>query len=109
MFIGDSRLDRLMDDSLIRAFMQSQVAGLILAGTMPTSSVLSDAIGFLPTVSAGNRDLDTTSVDVVVQDDEEAARLAVQHLLDLGHKRIRTWRDRKARRLSIYVAMSMFG
>lgn len=88
MFIGDGRLDRRMDESLIHAFAESRVDGLVLAGTMPTSASIIAAIRTLPTVVAGNRDIDSPHVDVIAEDDRAAARMAMEHLFNLGHRHI---------------------
>lgn len=86
--VADGRLDRDLDDRLLNAFLDMRVDGLVLAGTMPVTDSIRDAAQRLPTVIAGMRDLELPSVDVVAEDDAEGARLAVEHLVGLGHERI---------------------
>jgi DNA-binding LacI/PurR family transcriptional regulator len=87
-FVADGRLDRELDDRLLHAFVDMRVDGLVLAGTMPVTDSIRDAAQRLPTVIAGMRDLTLPTVDVVAEDDAEGARLAVEHLVGLGHERI---------------------
>lgn len=87
-FVADGRLDRDLDDRLLNAFVDMRVDGLVLAGTMPVTDSIRDAAQRLPTVIAGMRDLTLPTVDVVAEDDAEGARLAVEHLIGLGHERI---------------------
>lgn len=87
-FVADGRLDRDLDDRLLNAFVDMRVDGLVLAGTMPVTDSIRDAAQRLPTVIAGMRDLRLPTVDVVAEDDAEGARLAVEHLIGLGHERI---------------------
>jgi DNA-binding LacI/PurR family transcriptional regulator len=88
MFVGDGRLDRRADERLMRAFLEMRVEGLILAGTMPESTTITEAASWLPTVVAGSRDFALPNVDVVAEDDWRGAELAVHHLIELGHRRI---------------------
>ncbi|CAM4098227.1 LacI family DNA-binding transcriptional regulator [Janibacter anophelis] len=87
-FVADGRLDRELDDRLLNAFVDMRVDGLVLAGTMPITDAIREAAQRLPTVIAGMRDLTLPTVDVVAEDDAEGARLAVEHLVGLGHERI---------------------
>lgn len=88
MFVGDGRLDRRADERLMRAFMEMRVDGLILAGTMPESTTITEAASSLPTAVGGSRDFTLPNVDVIAEDDYRGAELALQHLIDLGHQRI---------------------
>lgn len=87
-FVADGRLDRGLDDRLLHAFVDMRVDGLVLAGTMPVTDAIREAAQSLPTVIAGMRDLALPAVDVIAEDDAEGARLAVEHLVGLGHERI---------------------
>src|SRR5699024_1245031 len=75
-------------DRLLNAFLDMRVDGLVLAGTMPVTDAIRDAARRVPTVIAGMRDLVLPTVDLVAEDDAAGARLAVEHLVDLGHERI---------------------
>lgn len=88
MFIGDGRLDRQLDEQLVRAFSESRVDGLVLAGPIPQSAALLQAVSHLPTVVASDRDFDESEIDVVAGDDYLIGRMAARHLIDLGHRRI---------------------
>ncbi|MFJ8113638.1 LacI family DNA-binding transcriptional regulator [Streptomyces sp. NPDC096132] len=88
MFVGDGRLDRHADERLMRAFMEMRVDGLILAGTMPESTTITEAASRLPTAVAGSRDFKLPNVDVIAEDDGRGVELVMRHLFDLGHRRI---------------------
>ena len=60
----------------------------MLLGIAPTSETLIEATSYTPTVVVGERDIELDGVDIVVDDDQLGARLAIDHLVDLGHKRI---------------------
>jgi DNA-binding LacI/PurR family transcriptional regulator len=87
-FIGDGRLDRASDERLLQAFMDMRVDGLVLAGTMPLSDTIREAIRRLPTVAAGIRDIQQEYVDVAAEDDWLGVQIALDHLYELGHRRI---------------------
>jgi DNA-binding LacI/PurR family transcriptional regulator len=87
-FVGDGRLDRASDERLLTAFTEMRVDGLVLAGTLPLSTTITQAARWLPTVAAGSRDFDLPGVDVVAQDDWLGVELALDHLFSLGHRRI---------------------
>jgi DNA-binding LacI/PurR family transcriptional regulator len=88
MFLADARLDRAMGDSLTEGFLEFRVDGLVIVGTVQPSRALEDAAAAVPTVVAASRDIDLPNVDVVANDDVAGTRLAVEHLLGLGHRRI---------------------
>jgi DNA-binding LacI/PurR family transcriptional regulator len=87
-FVGDGRLDRASDERLLKAFMEMRVDGLVLAGSLPPSTTVTEAANWLPTVTAGNRDFTLPGVDVIAQHDEIGVELALDHLYGLGHRRI---------------------
>jgi DNA-binding LacI/PurR family transcriptional regulator len=87
-FLGDGRLDRATDEQLLRVFMEMRVDGLVLAATMPESTTITEAARWLPTVVAGGRDFDLPHIDTIAQDDALASTLALDHLYELGHRRI---------------------
>jgi DNA-binding LacI/PurR family transcriptional regulator len=86
--LGDGRLDRATDEHLLRKFMEMRVDGLVLAATMPPSTTITEASRWTPTVISGGRDFDLPHVDTVAQDDFLGSRLALDHLYELGHRRI---------------------
>lgn len=88
MFLADGRLDRSSDESFAESFMDLRLDGLALVGTRNPTPAIAEAAASMPTVVVASRDLDFPGVDVVASDDELGTRLAVGHLIDLGHSRI---------------------
>jgi DNA-binding LacI/PurR family transcriptional regulator len=84
MIVGSGRWDPLFEAEAVDAFLEMRVDGLVLLSVVPDS--LSDAASSVPVVLVGERDVQ--GVDIVVDDDELGARLAVDHLVELGHRRI---------------------
>jgi DNA-binding LacI/PurR family transcriptional regulator len=84
MIVGSGRWDPLFEAEAVDAFLEMRVDGLVLLSVVPDS--LSDAAASVPVVIVGERDV--SGVDIVVDDDELGARLAVDHLVELGHQRI---------------------
>src|SRR5690348_15835514 len=82
------RLDRRMDDSVLRGFLGLVADGFILAGTQANSPVIAEIASAVPTVTVGWRDIDLPRVDAVANDDLLVATLATRHLIELGHRRI---------------------
>ena len=85
---GGGRLDRRMDDSVLRGFLELEVDGFILAGTQANSPVIGEIASIVPTITVGWRDIDLPQVDTVANDDLLGATLATRHLIELGHRRI---------------------
>ncbi|MET7572376.1 LacI family DNA-binding transcriptional regulator [Streptomyces sp. NPDC005492] len=88
MLLADGRLNRRLGEDLTRTFTELRVDGLIAVGTLPASDELRAAATRVPTVVAGAREPVLPHVDVVAGDDAHGARLATEHLVDLGHRRI---------------------
>lgn len=88
MLLGDQRLDLLSDEALTATFLEMNVDGMILTGSLVPSERIVEAAAEVPTVVVGSRSLTLPHVDVIVNDDDQGARLAVTHLADLGHSRI---------------------
>lgn len=114
MYLGDSRLDSRTDDLLTQGFLDFQVDGLVLVGTMPLTGRLQEAARLVPTVVAASRDVDLPGVDVIAGDDWAGATLAVDHLVALGHRRIAhiaggAGRFAELRRDSYLAAMARHG
>lgn len=80
---GDSAKVRA-DLTLLR---RKQVDGILLAADALAGEGIAAAIGEVPTVVLGPR-IQGLPSDQVVVDDRAGARLAVEHLLSLGHRRI---------------------
>ncbi|MFF4418758.1 LacI family DNA-binding transcriptional regulator [Streptosporangium sp. NPDC001559] len=88
LLIGNSQWDPAFEDEAVEAFLELRVDGLVLLGIAPTSETLVEATGYTPTVVVGERDIELGGVDIVVDDDQLGARLAIDHLVELGHRRI---------------------
>ncbi|GAQ67900.1 LacI family DNA-binding transcriptional regulator [Streptomyces scabiei] len=88
MLLADGHLNRRLGEDLTRTFTELRVDGLIAVGTLPPSEALRTAAGLVPTVVAGAREPTLPRVDVVAGDDQLGARLATEHLIGLGHRRI---------------------
>ncbi|MBG0826548.1 LacI family DNA-binding transcriptional regulator [Planomonospora sp. ID67723] len=91
LLIGNSQWDPAFEDEAVEAFLELRVDGLVLLGIPPTSETLIEATAYTPTVVVGERDIDSAllgGVDIVVDDDQLGSRLAVDHLVELGHRRI---------------------
>ncbi|GAA4659027.1 LacI family DNA-binding transcriptional regulator [Kineococcus glutinatus] len=88
--LGDARTE----PDLLRTLVGLRVDGLLVAGTVPGLTVdplLAACAGVEaapPLVVAGAREPVPAGVDVVADDGERGAHLAVEHLLALGHRRI---------------------
>jgi DNA-binding LacI/PurR family transcriptional regulator len=86
--LADADLSRQIGEDLTRTFLDLGVDGIIAVGTQPDASAVRTAALQVPTVVAGAREPLLPTVDVVANDDEHGARLATDHLLELGHQRI---------------------
>ncbi|GAA4238235.1 LacI family DNA-binding transcriptional regulator [Actinomadura meridiana] len=84
MLVGSGRWDPLFEAEAVEAFLEMRVDGLVLLSVVPES--LKEAAASVPVVVVGERDV--VGVDIVVDDDELGASLAVDHLVELGHRRI---------------------
>ncbi len=80
---NDSRLERQAIDSMI----EHRVDGIILVGTRILSSEIAHIAKSIATVVLG-RMVRAIEVDCVTNHDSEGARIAVEHLVTLGHRSI---------------------
>ncbi|MEV0588576.1 LacI family DNA-binding transcriptional regulator [Nonomuraea sp. NPDC050310] len=103
MLIGNSQWDPAFEDEAVEAFLELRVDGLVLLGIAPTSETLIEATSYTPTVVVGERDIELAGVDIVVDDDQHGARLALDHLVGLGHKRIAHIEGNRASRCEGYL------
>ncbi|MEU0601570.1 LacI family DNA-binding transcriptional regulator [Streptomyces sp. NPDC006393] len=88
VLLADGRLDRRLGQDLTRTFTELRVDGVVAVGTLQDPTALRTAAERVPTVVAGAREPELPGVDVVAGDDEHGARLATEHLIGLGHRRI---------------------
>jgi DNA-binding LacI/PurR family transcriptional regulator len=83
--VSDHTLNAHVEASPLDGFLAMRVDGLVIA-TEPTEAM--HVPEGLPVVVAGNRQGTVPGADVVATDDRHGARLATEHLLGLGHRRI---------------------
>ncbi|MFG2527971.1 LacI family DNA-binding transcriptional regulator [Streptomyces sp. NPDC048516] len=88
MLMIDARLDRRAGQDFAHTFQELRVDGIVIVGTLPDTGGLAEVAERLPTVIAGNHEPRLPRVDLVANDDERGARLATEHLIALGHRRI---------------------
>jgi DNA-binding LacI/PurR family transcriptional regulator len=88
VLLGEQRLGGEAEQLVVNTFLDRNVDGLILAGSMPQTAALEDAARRVPTAVLSSRNLSFERVDVVANDDEAGARMAVEYLIELGHTRI---------------------
>lgn len=85
--VGNSDQDPQREDMLLRHFMQSRVSGIILApiGAYSAAAAMLHQAGIPVVLLDRGVDAGLSSVGV---DDVEGGRIAVQHLVDQGHRKI---------------------
>ncbi|WP_223986593.1 LacI family DNA-binding transcriptional regulator [Arthrobacter sp. NicSoilB8] len=88
MVLGDPRYLAHPGESPVSAFMELRVDGLIIAGDFNADEDLTRATLHTPAVVVGTRAFDLPAADRVTNDDDAGARLAVEHLIGLGHNDI---------------------
>lgn len=76
------------NSSVLDAFLEARVDGLLFLGTMPDTAELAAAAQGMPAVVVSGREPDLPTVDVVTGDDHAGAVAAMEHLVGLGHRRI---------------------
>ncbi|WP_270889703.1 LacI family DNA-binding transcriptional regulator [Pedococcus sp. 5OH_020] len=81
--VGD--MDPAVERRAVNRLLGRRVDGLILAASRLPSDEIRDLAAQVPVLVAGRR---VNGVDTVAVDDRSGARLAVEHLINLGHKRI---------------------
>ena len=87
VILATGRRSPTIESRAIEAFLASRVDGIIVAGCRMPQTRLREVAREVPLVSTG-RSLTGDEIGSVSADDAEGARLAVQHLYDLGHRRI---------------------
>ncbi|MGC4964137.1 LacI family DNA-binding transcriptional regulator [Gordonia sp. DT101] len=84
----DSRLDHQVGRDTVETLLSRQVDGLVVVGTTDARVDVERAAQSIPVVLAGTLEPDLPTVDISVDDDLVGARLATEHLLALGHRRL---------------------
>jgi len=80
--------DPELEQAEIDTLLQFQVEGLILIAHRLPAHVLTAIAAEVPTVVVTRDDIAAPHMDSVSNDDVEGARMAVDHLVELGHSRI---------------------
>ncbi len=88
MVLGDPKFLARPGESPVSPFMEMRVDGLVIAGDIRLDDELVRAAARTPAVVVGARAFDLPAADVVANDDSAGARLAVEHLISLGHRDI---------------------
>ncbi len=85
--VTTGHLDPEREVDAIETLLELQVDGLLLIGSVVAPAAIRDASREVPIVVV-SRATRTGSVDSVVNDDRTGAQLVVDHLVELGHRRI---------------------
>src|SRR6266849_1929603 len=76
--------DPIAEERAVEQLLELRADGVVLAGARLGAHVVAAAARSVPIALVGS-DLRLPNVDVVVDDDFEGARLAVKHMVELGH------------------------
>jgi LacI family transcriptional regulator len=82
----DDRADRA--ETQVSAMLGAQAEGLLYGVAREADSILDEVVGSGTAVVLFNRSAGRDDVSQVLPDDREGTRLAVDHLLSLGHRRL---------------------
>jgi LacI family transcriptional regulator len=84
---GNDPRDPSSDQRSVESLLDRRVDGLVLIAPWMPTSWLEQIARTTPTVAIAQHGL-ASEYDTIVDDDEEGARLAVEHLVSLGHQHI---------------------
>lgn len=85
--LADGRRDGARELDAVRTFIDHRVDGIVLASPRVAEKDLASLARLAPLVSI-ERDIDVPRVDVVMHDARVGAQLVIDHLAQLGHRRI---------------------
>jgi LacI family transcriptional regulator len=94
VLIGSSNDSLRREREVISAFCARQVDGLLVVPVAGSHRFLRDQLALGTKVVCADRPADGMQVDTVLVDNQQAAKQAVSHLLDRGHRRIGYLGDR---------------
>jgi DNA-binding LacI/PurR family transcriptional regulator len=86
--LADSYTHQRVGRSSVQVLLDQGVEGLVVVGTTAEERDIIAAAAAVPVVLAGTTEPHVTRGDVVVNDDVNGARMATEHLVSLGHRRI---------------------
>ncbi len=84
----DSHTQRRVGRRSVETLVALGVDGLVVVGTTPEAEAVTAVAESLPVVLAGTMQPRLPHADIAVDDDEAGGRLATEHLIALGHRRI---------------------
>lgn len=87
-FLANGARDVTRENTTLERFLQHRVDALVLLDPTTDPDDLDGLVGDTPTILIARRVPDDSPFASIRSDDVEGARLAVEHLLDLGHERI---------------------
>ena len=87
IILGNGRRSASHEDDVLESFLSFQVDGIIVAGCRLAPKRIEAVAREVPVVSVG-RALRSRTVATVNSDDRVGARIAVEHLVSLGHRAI---------------------
>lgn len=85
MYLASGFNTREREQQAVDNFLAHRVSGVVLMGSRLADSALQELATTVPTVVIGRR---IDGVDSVLVDDETGGRLAAEHLVGLGHRRL---------------------
>ncbi len=88
VLLGSTEDRPMQETDLVRSMMQRQVDGLIMASVTLANREVAQLVDSGVDVVLASRGLDQALVDTVEVDNEVGARLAAEHLLAHGHRRV---------------------
>ena len=88
VLICNSNIDQKRENDFISLMISEEVAGVIIAPAQEQSEAMAEALkNGLPLVVIDRR-MSRPITDVVLADNQQGARAAIAHLIQLGHRRI---------------------
>jgi DNA-binding LacI/PurR family transcriptional regulator len=87
VLLGAGQRSGRLEETLVSTFLSHRVAGLILVSPRMSARMIEAATKGLPTVVVG-RDIVLPDVDTVTNDEARGVRIAIEHLVSLGHRDI---------------------
>jgi LacI family transcriptional regulator len=94
VLVGSTNDDRQREQAVVSAFCARRVDGLVVVPVAGSQQFLRTQMAMGTRVVCVDRPGDGLEVDTVVVDNRTAARQAVRHLLDHGHRRVAFLGDR---------------